>query len=54
MDFNPFSSEFFDDPYETYRWLRDEAPASAGALPTGGDPSDDAHRDHFAGPGASR
>ncbi len=27
MEFNPFSSEFFDDPYETYRWLRDEAPA---------------------------
>ena len=26
MEFNPFSSEFFDDPYETYRWLRDEAP----------------------------
>lgn len=27
MDFNPFSSDFFDDPYGTYRWLRDEAPA---------------------------
>jgi cytochrome P450 len=27
MEFNPFSSEFFDDPYEMYRWLRDEAPA---------------------------
>jgi cytochrome P450 len=26
VEFNPFSSEFFDDPYETYRWLRDEAP----------------------------
>lgn len=27
MDFDPFSSDFFDDPYDTYRWLRDEAPA---------------------------
>jgi cytochrome P450 len=27
MDFNPLSSDFFDDPYATYRWLRDEAPA---------------------------
>jgi cytochrome P450 len=27
VDFNPFSSDFFDDPYDTYRWLRDEAPA---------------------------
>jgi cytochrome P450 len=27
MDFNPFSPDFFDDPYETYRWLRDHAPA---------------------------
>ncbi len=26
MEFNPFSSDFFDDPYETYRWMRDEAP----------------------------
>jgi cytochrome P450 len=26
MEFNPFSADFFDDPYETYRWLRDEAP----------------------------
>jgi cytochrome P450 len=26
VEFNPFSSDFFDDPYETYRWLRDEAP----------------------------
>ena len=27
MEFNPFSADFFDDPYETYRWMRDEAPA---------------------------
>ncbi len=27
MEFNPFSPDFFDDPYDTYRWLRDEAPA---------------------------
>lgn len=26
MEFNPFSAEFFDDPYDVYRWLRDEAP----------------------------
>jgi cytochrome P450 len=26
MEFNPFSADFFDDPYGTYRWLRDEAP----------------------------
>jgi cytochrome P450 len=26
LEFNPFSADFFDDPYETYRWLRDEAP----------------------------
>ena len=26
MDFSPLSETFFDDPYETYRWLRDEAP----------------------------
>ncbi|MCW2887261.1 MAG: cytochrome [Streptosporangiaceae bacterium] len=26
MEFNPFSDVFFDDPYETYRWMRDEAP----------------------------
>lgn len=26
MEFNPLSDDFFDDPYETYRWLRDEAP----------------------------
>jgi cytochrome P450 len=24
--FSPLSEEFFDDPYETYRWLRDDAP----------------------------
>jgi len=27
VDFDPFSADFFDDPYETYRWMRDEAPA---------------------------
>lgn len=27
MDFDPLSETFFDDPYDTYRWLRDEAPA---------------------------
>ena len=26
VDFDPFSIEFFDDPYDTYRRLRDEAP----------------------------
>ena len=26
MEFNPYSDSFFDDPYETYRWMRDEAP----------------------------
>ena len=26
MEFNPFSDEFFNDPYEIYRHLRDEAP----------------------------
>lgn len=26
MEFNPFSEDFYDDPYATYRWLRDEAP----------------------------
>jgi cytochrome P450 len=26
MDVNPFAWEFHDDPYPTYRWLRDEAP----------------------------
>jgi cytochrome P450 len=26
MEFNPFSADFYDDPYTTYRWLRDEAP----------------------------
>ena len=25
-EFNPFSDDFFDDPYSTYRWLREEAP----------------------------
>jgi cytochrome P450 len=24
--FDPFSQEFFDDPYETYRWMRSDAP----------------------------
>ncbi|MGO4447147.1 cytochrome P450 [Mycobacterium sp. 2YAF39] len=26
MVFDPFSQEFFDDPYEIYRWMRSEAP----------------------------
>jgi cytochrome P450 len=26
MEFDPFSVEFFEDPWEMYRWLRDEAP----------------------------
>jgi cytochrome P450 len=26
MEFNPYSDDFFDDPYDTYRWMRDEAP----------------------------
>jgi len=26
VEFNPLSDDFFDDPYDTYRWLRDEAP----------------------------
>jgi cytochrome P450 len=26
MEFDPFSADFFDDPYTTYRWLRDQAP----------------------------
>jgi len=26
VEFNPLSAEFFDDPYDTYRRLRDEAP----------------------------
>jgi cytochrome P450 len=26
VEFNPFSTDFFDDPYETYAWLRDHAP----------------------------
>ena len=25
-EFDPFSTEFFEDPYPMYRWLRDEAP----------------------------
>ena len=25
-EFDPFSDAFFDDPYETYRWMREEAP----------------------------
>ncbi len=27
MEFDPLSEEFFEDPWEMYRWLRDEAPA---------------------------
>jgi len=26
MEFNPLSNDFFDDPYDMYQWLRDEAP----------------------------
>jgi cytochrome P450 len=26
MEFNPLSNDFFDHPYDTYQWLRDEAP----------------------------
>ena len=26
MEFDPFSNEYFENPYEIYRWLRDEAP----------------------------
>ncbi|MGO9355575.1 MAG: cytochrome P450, partial [Mycobacterium sp.] len=26
VEFDPYSDSFFDDPYETYRWMRDEAP----------------------------
>src|SRR6516165_2866507 len=26
VDFDPFSADFFDDPYDTYRALRDHAP----------------------------
>ena len=26
MEFDPLSDDFFEDPYDTYRWLRDEAP----------------------------
>jgi cytochrome P450 len=26
MEFSPLSQDFFDDPYDTYQWLRDEAP----------------------------
>jgi cytochrome P450 len=25
-EFDPISADFFDDPYDTYRWLRDEQP----------------------------
>ena len=26
MRFDPYSTEFFEDPWDVYRWLRDEAP----------------------------
>ena len=26
MEFDPFSTEFFEDPFEVYQWLREEAP----------------------------
>src|SRR5260370_30913355 len=25
-EFNPYSDSFFDDPYDTYRWMRDGGP----------------------------
>jgi cytochrome P450 len=27
MEFDPYSQAFFEDPWDVYRWLRDEAPA---------------------------
>jgi cytochrome P450 len=27
MEFDPFSTEFFEDPWEVFQWLREEAPA---------------------------
>ena len=30
MEFDPFSETFFDDPYETYRYLRDNGPVYLG------------------------
>ena len=26
MEFDPTSMAFFEDPWDTYRWLRDEEP----------------------------
>ena len=26
MEFDPYSETFFEDPWETYRWLRDQHP----------------------------
>ncbi|HEV7720920.1 MAG TPA: cytochrome P450, partial [Iamia sp.] len=26
MEFDPYSEAFFEDPWDVYRWLRDEAP----------------------------
>ena len=26
MEFNPYSEEFFEDPSDVYRWMREEAP----------------------------
>ena len=27
VEFDPYSETFFEDPWETYRWLRDEHPS---------------------------
>ena len=32
LTFDPFSQEFFDDPYETYRWMRARAPSIQRAV----------------------
>jgi len=29
MEYDPFSAAFQADPFPVYRWMRDEAPASA-------------------------
>lgn len=33
MELNPFSYAFHDDPYPTYRWLRDNAPVYHNEAP---------------------
>ena len=35
MEFDPLSADFFDDPYETYRWLRDERARATTTSGTG-------------------